>query len=868
MSLTQDRFILPNTVKVSNYNLKVNTDLDNFVFTGNVIIDISVVASCSEIVMNSLGLVYTDDAVIQNKTNNTSEVISKSDLLCNDKDERLTLKLSKNVEIGNELQICLKYKGELTDNLKGFYRSNYVDENGNKKWLATTQCEPTDARRILPCWDEPELKATFDISMVISSEYDALSNMGEISKEELPDNKVLINFAKTPKMSSYLLAFVVGNFSYIEASYERHISKEPCRCRIYAFAGKEKEGQLALDTTVKSLMWYEEFFKIDYPLNKCDLIAIPDFPTMAMENWGLVTYREVALLCTESSSTSTKSLVTLVVAHELAHQWFGNLVTMQWWKELWLNESFATYLEYFVSDVLSPEWELWSDFVAQDYDSALTLDALVNSHPVEVDVSLAQEIDEIFDGISYAKGCALMRMCVTWIGFDAFKTAMQSYMEQHKYGNATTIDLWNALSKASGKPVKDIMNDWTAVQGYPFLSCSRPTPDTVIVKQQRFLAKDDPSAKNHLWILPMIISDAPDKVVLLPAEEEYKLSVDPKAPFIKLNMGQTALCRVLYDESMLSSIASSMKSGELPNMDIGGLLNDVAAFSSKGLISATSVLELAPAFNFSSDSSVISGMLGLFYDISHTVKSSSEASAKLDDYKISVYKPILNKIGLTHGESDSDRVKQSRGQIVGVLASCGEKTCLDFLTNCFKKYCNSGNDSDMPADYRSSGYGAIIKYGDEDTWNQMKSQYEKTTDASEKLRTLRALGCTKSPKLIDAALQYGISNEVKQQDSSYILNSVARRYGLTQYYDFIKSNYRNLFKKCEGAPSQLEHYCGALDAFSTRESAKDVEEWYNSLEAEYRTIERHISQSVETINISATYREREYNNIIDFLNKL
>eukprot|EP01060_Flectonema_neradi_P013067 TRINITY_DN1985_c1_g2_i1.p1 TRINITY_DN1985_c1_g2~~TRINITY_DN1985_c1_g2_i1.p1 ORF type:complete len:889 (+),score=150.97 TRINITY_DN1985_c1_g2_i1:55-2667(+) len=869
MTAAPKRFILPDAVKPTNYKLAVDTDLEKFTFLGDVTIEAVVKEPCNEIVLNSLGLKYTSDAEIHNGRTDVTEKIKVSDLGCNEKDERLTFKLAEKTQAGDVLKIRLQYSGELLDNLKGFYRSNYVDENGETQWLATTQCEPTDARRILPCWDEPELKATFETELIIPPRFDALSNMGEISRKTLPNGKTHISFAKTPKMSSYLLAFVIGKFAYIEETFERHGSKQPCRCRVYAFAGKESQGKLALETTVKSLMWYEEFFKVDYPLDKCDLIAIPDFPTLAMENWGLVTYREVGLLCTDQSSTSSKSMIVLVVAHELAHQWFGNLVTMQWWKELWLNESFATYMEFLVSDLLHPEWELWSDFVTQDYDSALTLDSLLTSHPVEIDVSLAQEIDEIFDGISYSKGCALMRMCITWIGMDSFKQAMRTYMSTHSYGNATTIDLWTALSTASGKPVGDVMRDWTAIQGYPFLTCSRPSPDKVVIKQKRFLSlsKDDTDANNHLWTIPIISSDAPDTVVLLPAEETFTLSVDPKASFIKLNLGQTALCRVLYDDKMLSDLAKEIKSGKLSNIDLGGILNDIAAFSSKGLISATQVLELAPAFNFSTDSSIISGLLSLFYDISHALKDSPENRKKFDLYKIKVFKPIYDSLGLEHKEGDSDKIKQSRGQVVGMMASSGEETALKFLREKFSAFLKSGDESELPSDYRSSGYCSLIKHGDSSLWKEMKSHFEKTTDATEKVRALRALGCTSDKALIQESLQYAISESVKQQDSSYLLNTVARRNGLTEYFEFIKTNYEKLFKKCEGAPTQLEHYCGGLDSFNSEKGAAEVKAWWDSLKPELKTIERHISQSLETIAIATAYYTREFDNIVAFLGK-
>lgn len=380
------------------------------------------------------------------------------------KKEHVTFKFTGDIAEGTSAKLRISFKGEINSKLAGFYRAVYEDPSGNKKVMAVTQFEATDARRAFPCWDEPDKKAKFTISLQVRNHLTALSNMNEnvnvvkhisLSHEE---GWKIVSFATSVTMSTYLVAFVVGEIEFIEA----FTKNGNIPVRVYAPIGFIHQGHFALDVGVKTLDFFTEYFGESYPLPKMDMIAIPDFASGAMENWGLVTYRMTLLLFDDQSSTlKTKQQVAYVVGHELAHQWFGNLVTMQWWSDLWLNEGFATWAGWLAADHIFPKWEIWTEFVVDDLQSGLALDSLRSSHPIEVPVRDPSEISQIFDSISYSKGASVIRMLEAYLGPKVFQKGLQNYIQKHLYSNARTDDLWAALDATSGKDVTQMMALWT-----------------------------------------------------------------------------------------------------------------------------------------------------------------------------------------------------------------------------------------------------------------------------------------------------------------------------------------------------------------------------------------------------------------------
>ena len=392
---TKNRLLLPQSVTPDNYQVELEPNFETLTFNGNVIIKASVNENTDSVTLNSAELeIAAVSAVSQGHNLEVSSISTDPD------HETLTITLDDTIKKGeSNLQLQISFVGELNDRLLGFYRSQYTDINGNEKYLAATQFESTDARRAFPCWDEPSTKATFDVSLVIPSEMKAVSNMPIVSESQERDDRKTIVFDTTPVMSTYLLAFIIGELGCIERSTD-----SGTLMRVWTTYGKEEQGRFALQTSVDLLNYYNDYFGIPFPLPKLDHLAIPDFAAGAMENWGAITYREVALLVDpDNSSAGTRQIVAAIISHEMAHMWFGDLVTMKWWNDLWLNESFASWMGDKAVDAIHPEWDMWTQFLTADTASAFSLDGLSNSHPIEQEVNNPAEIGQLFDAISYSK---------------------------------------------------------------------------------------------------------------------------------------------------------------------------------------------------------------------------------------------------------------------------------------------------------------------------------------------------------------------------------------------------------------------------------------------------------------------------------
>ena len=490
---------LPGNVRPLRYAIDLAPDLEAFTFDGSVSIEVEVVEATERITLNAAELDIAS-AVVTLADGRSVEGAVEID----EDEETAVFSFGETLPAGRASLAC-DFTGVLNDQLRGFYRSEYVDEGGEKRYMATTQFEATDARRAFPCWDEPSLKATFEVTLTAPKDLTTLSNM-PVAKETVEGPLKTVRFQETPRMSTYLLAFVVGDLASVDAT-----GPGGTLVRVFTTRGKEEQGRFALENSVKLLHYFNDYFGIPYPLPKMDHVAVPDFAAGAMENWGCIIYRETALLFEEGQSAAVaRQRIMQVVAHEMAHMWFGDLVTMAWWDDLWLNESFASWMGDKGVDVLFPEWRMWTQFVSQDTNAALSLDGLESSHPIEVPVKDPAEIREIFDAISYSKGGSVLRMLEQYLGADTFRDGLRAYIAEHQYANARTEHLWQALEAASGEPVTRIMNSWTQQMGYPVVDVTTERSGDgarVGLSQRRFLyshllggGTDDPS----VWETPVL----------------------------------------------------------------------------------------------------------------------------------------------------------------------------------------------------------------------------------------------------------------------------------------------------------------------------------------------------------------------------
>ncbi|MCJ2520885.1 MAG: M1 family metallopeptidase, partial [Candidatus Thermoplasmatota archaeon] len=451
---------LPASVRPEKYVLSLKPDLNEFTFQGEESVDIQVTESVSSITLNASELQVSSARV---KLGEGTTLPAKG-IDLDESEETVTLSFDRTLPKG-PATLSMQFTGILNDQLRGFYRSQYVTPRGEKRFLAATQFAATDARLAFPCWDEPALKATFEVTLVIRHDYAAISNTHVVAETRLDDGTKAVRFAETPRMSTYLLAFVVGDLASLEAT-----APDGTLIRVWATRDKVQFGRFALENSIRLLNYLNDYFGIRYPLKKLDHIALPDFAAGAMENWGAITYRERALLYDPKiSSAITKQRIVEVIAHEMAHMWFGDLVTMEWWDDLWLNESFASWMGNKAVAQLYPEWSMWTQFLFLDTTGGLNLDGLKNSHAIEVSVKDPAEISEIFDRISYSKGAAILWMLEQFLDEKTFQRGIHGYLSTNKYGNARTEDLWKALTIASGQPVTNLMDTWVKQTGFPLL---------------------------------------------------------------------------------------------------------------------------------------------------------------------------------------------------------------------------------------------------------------------------------------------------------------------------------------------------------------------------------------------------------------
>lgn len=854
---------LPQNVVPAHYDLLLKPDLKTFQFGGKVIVKVQVKNSTSSIILNSLDLEFTE---ISYTSENGGKHIP-SDISVSVENETVTVLFPQPLAVGiGELNII--YTGEISDKMKGFYRSKYVSPDGEERYAAVTQFESTDARRCFPCWDEPAIKATFDITLNVPESKVALSNMPVKSEAADPDNPGLkiLKFDTTPIMSTYLVAVVVGEYDYIEDR-----SEDGVVVRVYTPIGKKEQGRFALHVATRVLPYYKDYFQIAYPLPKMDLIAIADFSAGAMENWGLVTYRETCLLVDpENTSAERKQWIALVVGHELAHQWFGNLVTMEWWTHLWLNEGYASFVEFLCVAHLFPEYDIWTQFVSDTYTRALELDWLKNSHPIEVPVGHPSEIDEIFDDISYNKGASVIRMLHKYIGDQDFRKGMNLYLNRFQYKNTFTEDLWAALEEASNKPVGAVMSTWTKQIGFPVVKVtSRQEGNNRIVglTQEKFCAGGSSPRNGTLWMIPITISTSRSpsedvhSTVLESRSSELALPNVAPEDWVKINPGTIGFYRTQYPSEMLAQFVPAIRDKSLPPLDRLGLLDDLFATVQAGQTPTVEVLKFLEAYsnedNYTVWSSINSCLSKLALLLAHT-----DFEPTFKAYGRKLMHGISAHLGWDPKPNESHLHTLLRSLVVGRLAVFEDQAIIAEAQRRFADHI--AGRSIIPADLRSPVYKAVLCAGDESTFNTMLRLYREADLHEEKDRISRALGAIKDENVLKKILQFAISEEVRSQDSVFVIISVGMsKRGRELAWDFIKENWHMLWNRYRGGflLSRLVKF--PVENFASEERAREVEEFFKRTPSP--GTERTVQQSIESIRLNAAWLARDKESIHAYL---
>jgi len=850
MAAENERVLLPKNVSPQRYNIHVKTNFasEDFTFDGECSVELKVVETTSEITFHSLDIKYKTILVkVGDKSTDVTSTIT-----FDKKVETCTVKCPE-MEKGSEATLVCSYVAEMNDKMKGFYRCKYKNTAGETVYGGCTQFESTDARRAFPCWDEPNVKSVFDVTVTTDEHFVVLGNMPEKSRDENKEQKtVTVAFEASPFMSSYLVAWLVGEFDYVESK-----TKNGVLVRTYTPKGQAEKGQFACDFGVKCLDWYEDYFQIKFPLPKCDMVAVADFAAGAMENWGLVTYRESRVLVDKDTSEQTKQFVAQVVAHELAHQWFGNLVTMDWWKELWLNEGFANFMESYCSDQLSTlNYENF--FVEKSLVRALQMDAMLTSHPIEVEVSSSAQVDEIFDAISYCKGGSVVRMVNKFLGAETFKKGLRIYMDRHKYSNTVTTDLWKALSEASGTDVVSLMRNWTKEQGYPLLEVSLTKDRKLKVSQSRFLSdgKPKPEQDTVIWNVPIVaLTPQGEKKFLLKERETIFDDIEVK-DWILLNHGLAGLFRVNYSTELLQALSKALSAGQIKEeLDRTALISDIYALAKAGYCSCTSVLELLPSFKDEECKTPWRNVMGCLSGIRNLVQGEAEEE-HLNKLTRDLLSNIVDKLGWDEQENESAETKMLRADVISVSAKAGlEKVIAEGKVRFTKIF--SAEGLDCSGTMKEPVYRIGVRNGGLQEYETVEKRYCETENAQEKRTLCSAMAQTKNPEFHKRLLEFNMTDKVRKQDKVFALlylgmNSIATR----PAWEYVQENWVKLYSLFGGG--FLVNYLARVpDRLTSLEDADQVEEFFKGVRETSPAACRAMDQTIEAIRLTGKWRKRD-----------
>lgn len=814
------------------YKIHFEPDLDNFTFTGEEEITLEIKKPTNVIRMHSAEIEILSATLDQGKNEKVGKVSYK------EKEEEVSISFGSSLKQGRAV-LKIEFTGILNDKMRGFYRSRYKHD-GREYHMGVTQFESTDARRAFPSFDEPTHKAVFEVSFKVPSDRTVISNTIESEVLEHTGGYKTIKFEPSPKMSSYLLAFIIGHFEFISQK-----TKDGTLVRVFVTPGKKKQAEFALSVAVKTLEFYTNYFKIAYPLPTADLIAIPDFAAGAMENWGAVTYRESAVLVDpQNSSIHNKQWVALVIAHELAHQWFGNLVTMEWWTHLWLNEGFASYIEYLAVDHMFPKWNIWTQFVYMDHARALELDGLKNTHPIEIDVHHPAEIAEIFDEVSYSKGASVIRMLAEYLGETHFRNGLRAYLKKHSYSNAKTDDLWKALEKVSKRPVQKIMDGWTKKPGYPLVFADLKN-NGIELSQKRFFSsvESQKTQDKTIWMVPINVVSGPG--------------------WYKLNKNETSFIRVKYSPSLLKALKTPIqtKSKDLSEQDRFGILRDAFVLSEAGISSSDLALDLARSYKDEESYIVLSELAIELGKIKHILFGTPVFPA-FQKYVVDLFTPISKKLGWHEKKGEEYKDTLLRSIVLGVMGRNKDKKTIEKALNLFKL--DQKGTGKIDSNLRSMIYTLVAENGGEKEYMTFLNMYKKTTFEEERDRVLRALCSFTDKNLLQNTLELSFSKEARDQDAAKIIPLVwGNLYGSGLAWSFVKKNWNEIVRKYGGGGHLYSRFVKGAGNFVTEEKAKEVLAFYKTHES--KGLERTIAQAVEQIRSSASWLSRDQEKISKFL---
>lgn len=848
-----DPYRLPTSVRPTAYRLAIAPDLEAETFTGTVSITATVVETTEVITLNSDSL--TIDSATITVDGQRSECTTTTD----QEHERLALTPPTAVAPG-EIEIDIAFNGRCNEKLVGLYISRFTDDDGTEHKLATTQFEATHARWCFPCWDEPEYKATFEVSLTIDAALEAVANGPEVARTDVGGGLIRIDFAPTMVMSTYLVAFVVGPIEITEP-----VDVDGVPLRVVHVPGKAHLTPYALEVGAFALRYFTDYFGLPYPDQKLDLVAIPDFAFGAMENLGCVTFREVVLLIDPDRATQPElQRAADVINHEIAHMWFGDLVTMTWWNGLWLNEAFATFMEMRCTDAYRPDWHRWTDF-GLSRSEAFDTDALTTTRPIEYEVISPADADGMFDILTYEKGAAVVRMLEQYLGEEPFKAGIRRYMADHQFGNAETTDLWDALEAETGEPVRRIMDSWIFQGGFPLLEVMTAADGTVSLHQTRMRYAGAETSPDQTWAVPVRYrwqaADREDPSVgrlLLEGDEPLDLDLDGEPSWLVANAEGASFVRTTYPSDLLDTLAD-VGGEQLTAVERYGLVDDHWAAVLADRATTPAHLTLLEALTAETNRSVWHRMIGGFGQLKRLVDG--EAEEVLEEIAHDAMAPALANLGLTPADGDTDQERQLRGDLVRGLGTVANDPEIQEES---KRAVAMGrrNPELVDASLLAAAVSVVAANGDEADFDDFIESWKAATTPQDELRYLGALTDFPDPDLVARVYDLVLAGDVRSQNGPLLLRrAMLNPKASHQTWRFVADNWDELTTRfAAGLVVRMVEGLPTLDgeddlAATTRFFA----------EHDVPTGEKTLAQILEKQRVSVALRSREAERLRQFL---
>lgn len=842
--MTENPFRLPRHTQPNHYDIRIELDLETFTFAGAVGIDLTVVDATDSLVLST--------AEVEIKSAAFAHGPRIREIAYDDEKEWATLTLEETLQPGNH-RLEIEHSGIINDQLRGLYRSTYRDASGTDHSLATSQCQATDARRIFPCFDEPDFKATFATTMVVADGLEAFSNTGEVGRNKLEDGRIEFVFGTTMKMSTYLLAFIAGPF---EATEPRLVRGTPIR--IIVPAGNLHLTAIAMENAVFCFEYLSDYYDIPYPGDKLDHIAIPDFAAGAMENVGLITYRDAYLVIDPEKASQAELQNSLdVIGHEVAHQWFGNLVTMAWWEGAWLNEAFASFMELKATHAMRPDWKRWLAFQNLEVPWAMGTDQLASTRPIEFEVTHPDEVDQMFDAITYGKGSAVLHMLDEFIGVESFREGVGNYLRRHSYGNTVTTDLWEGLDAASEYPVSEIMDTWVYQRGFPQLDV-KVVEDGVRLSQRRYLVIPD-ETDSTIWKVPVQLrgtaDGAPFETRFLLESDEDVVAIEGNVDWVVANAGGYGFYRTNYSDDLFEALLTHVD--ELGDNERYALVADTLGFVRNGQISVTNFLDLISKFGNEEEQAIWSVITGGLALVEHHALS-DEARPGFQRFVSDLVSPTLDRLGWDVRESDSDLMRKLRGDLVATLGNLArDRETIDRCADNVSVILSGGN---IDPEVCTASLSVFAQNGGPGEYDTLWKVYQESNTPLEQVRYLRSVADVATETEALATMDKIVDGDIRTQDGFWVFARLLSGEAGPQVWANARSRWDEVLAVMPGMTRT--RVIEGIPALSQPEVAADVKGFFaeHPLPEASRTLE----QRLELLDANVKLRERETNEVTDY----